>query len=323
MRIVAADVGGTHARFALAEVDDGRVLSLGEPVTLETARYATFRDAWAAFAHQVGGTVPRAAAIAVAGPVHGEVLRFTNNRWVITPSLLDAEVGIDRHLLVNDFEAIGHAVAQADATWFQRVCGPELPPASEGVTSIIGPGTGLGVALLMRLGGSYRVQATEGGHGAFPPLDEIDDAILARLRARHGRVSVERVVSGPGLPAIHHVLADIGGHALPSRDERALWGAAIEGSDALARQALDRFCMALGSAAGDIALVQGASDVVIAGGLGLRLKDILRRSGFADRFCAKGRFSEMMAGIPVRLITHPQPGLFGAAAAMARLIQLG
>lgn len=323
MRIVAADVGGTHARFALAEIEEGRVLSLGEPVTLETARHASFGDAWAAFARQIGGTLPSAAAIAVAGPVHGAVLRFTNNPWIITPSRLDAELGIDRHLLVNDFEAIGHAVAQADPAHFQPVCGPVPTHPSEGVTSIIGPGTGLGVALLMRLGDGYRVQATEGGHGDFAPVDSIDDAILAHLRAHHGRVSVERVVSGPGLAAIHHILAAIEGQPARSRDNRTLWRDAIEGSDPLARQALERFCMALGSAAGDIALVQGASDVVIAGGLGLRLKGILQRSGFADRFRAKGRFSGMMAEIPVRLITHPQPGLFGATAAMARLVASG
>jgi glucokinase len=181
---------------------------------------------------------------------------------------------------------------------------------------VVGPGTGLGVAHLWRDGaGHYRVQATEGGHIDFAPLDEIEDAILVRLRQRHRRVSVERVVSGPGLVDIHEVLASLEGRAVPPRDDKALWQAGLDGSDSLAAAAVDRFCMALGAVAGDLALAQGASGVVVAGGLGFRIKDTLLRSDFAGRFCAKGRFAGMMAAMPVKLITHPQPGLLGAAAA--------
>ena len=102
------------------------------------------------------------------------------------------------------------------------------------------------------------------------------------------------------------------------RDDRAIWTAALAGDDSLANAALDRFFLALGAVAGDLALAQGAKAVVIAGGLGLRLKDAFARSGFAERFVAKGRFQSLMAAIPVKLIVHPQPGLFGAAAAFAQ-----
>ena len=101
-------------------------------------------------------------------------------------------------------------------------------------------------------------------------------------------------------------------------DEKELWAAALEGSDSLANAALDRFCLTLGAVAGDMALAQGANAVVIAGGVGLRLADHLPRSGFRDRFIAKGRFERRMDEMPVKLITHPQPGLFGAAAAFAK-----
>ena len=141
--------------------------------------------------------------------------------------------------------------------------------------------------------------------------------LLARLRRRYRRVSVERIVSGPGLANIYEALAAIEGRSVETMDDKALWAAALSGEDGLAAAALDRFCMVLGSVAGDIALAQGAKAVIIAGGLGQRLVDVLPRSGFASRFTAKGRFELMMAAIPVKVITHPQPGLFGAAAAFA------
>jgi glucokinase len=141
--------------------------------------------------------------------------------------------------------------------------------------------------------------------------------MLARLRQRYRRVSVERIVSGPGLANIYEALAAIEGRSVQAMDDKALWAAALSRDDLLAAAALDRLCMALGSVAGDIALAQGAKAVIIAGGLGRRLVDVLPRSGFASRFVAKGRLESMMAAIPVKVITHPQPGLFGAAAAFA------
>ena len=147
--------------------------------------------------------------------------------------------------------------------------------------------------------------------------------MLARLRQRFRRVSVERIVSGPGLAVIHEALAAIEGRAIQRINDKSLWTLALEGSDSLAAAALDRFCMSLGSVTGDIALAQGATAVVIAGGVGLRLADHLPRSGFAERFVAKGRFEAMMAAIPVKLLTHPQPGLLGAAAAFAEKHQIG
>lgn len=315
--VVAVDIGGTHARFAIAEVVGGRVVGLGEATTLQTAQHASFQSAWEAFARGAGG-VPRSAAIAVAGPVRGEVIRFTNNPWLIRPALIGEKLNVDRHVLVNDFEAVGHAVAQADEGYFERLCGPDVPLPESGTISVIGPGTGLGVAHIWRGGGDYRVQATEGGHIDFAPLDRIEDAILARLRDRYRRVSIERIVAGPGIVDIYETLAGLEGRAVAALDDRTIWTLAMRGDDSLAAAAADRFCLSLGSVAGDLALAQGASGVVIAGGLGLRIRDSLVRSGFPERFVAKGRFENLMAAMPVKLITHPQPGLFGAAAAFAR-----
>ncbi|MEY5008022.1 MAG: hypothetical protein RL764_1338 [Pseudomonadota bacterium] len=318
MQIVSVDIGGTHARFALAEIEGGRVTALGEAVTMPTAEHASFQTAWEAFGAQIAQPMPKAVAIAIAAPVVGDIIKFTNNPWIIRPGLIPEKLGVDHWVLVNDFEAVGHAVAQAEANHFTHLCGPDAPLPAEGTISIIGPGTGLGVAHIWRGQGDYHVVATEGGHIDFAPLDGIEDAVLTRLRNRYRRVSAERVVSGPGLVDIYETLAGIEGRPVVPLEDKALWALGTSGKDSLAAAAVDRFCLSLGSVAGDIALAQGGKGVVIAGGLGLRIRETLLRSGFAERFRAKGRFEALMASIPVKLITHPQPGLFGAAAAFAK-----
>ena len=317
--IVAVDIGGTHARFAIAEVQGGRVLALSKAVTLKTSEQASFQTAWQEFERLNGAPLPRAAAIAIAGPVDADVINLTNNPWIVRRSMVCDELQVESFVIVNDFAAVGHGVAQAGSEHFQHLTGPEQDFASDGTLSIIGPGTGLGVAHLWRKGAAYHMQATEGGHIDFAPLDAIEDAVLARLRKRYRRVSVERVVSGPGLIDIYETLAAIEGRAVQQYDDKTLWQLGLSGEDSLAAAAIDRFCLSLGSVAGDITLAQGGfAGVVIAGGLGLRIKDSLMRSGFAERFGAKGRFEELMSAIPVKLVTHPQPGLFGAAAAYAQ-----
>jgi glucokinase len=247
----------------------------------------------------------------------GGVHPITNNPWVIRREFIGTRLGAERYTLVNDFQAVGHAVPQLDDVHLRHLCGPDREQWPEETISIIGPGTGLGVAQVVVSNDHYHVLATEGGHVDFAPLDTVEDAILAMLRRRLTRVSVERIVSGPGLVAIHDALAAFEGRAIEPIEDRDLWARALSGSDSLANAALDRFCLSLGAVAGDIALAQGATRVVIAGGLGLRLADHLPRSGFAERFIAKGRFESMMRGIPVHLLVHPEPGLFGAAAAFA------
>ncbi|MCH2496321.1 MAG: glucokinase [Erythrobacter sp.] len=320
MELVSVDIGGTHARFAIATVDDDGTISLSEPETLHTEDHASFQTAWEDFRGRMGGSLPPRVSMAIAGPVGGDVIRFTNNPWIIRPALVREKLGVEEYCIVNDFEAVAHAVARVDEDQFIHLTGPDKPLAPTGRLSVLGPGTGLGVAHLYReADGTYRVSATEGGHIDFAPLDQIDDAILARLRKRHVRVSVERVVAGPAISDIYQALASMEGRPVAEEDDIAIWKRGQDGSDSLAAAAVDRFCMSLGSVAGDIALAQGGfGGVVIAGGLGYRIRDTLLKSGFSERFKSKGRFQELMASIPVKLIVHPQPGLFGAAAAFVR-----
>lgn len=317
MEIVAVDIGGTHARFAIAEVEDGRVLSLGEPVTLKTAEHGSLQLAWEAAGKALGRPIPRAAGIAIATPIGGAVLKLTNNPWVIRPALIQSKLGVDDYVLVNDFEAVGHAVAQVGDEYLRHLCGPDEALPETGMITIVGPGTGLGVAHLLKTPTGYHVLPCEGGHIDFAPLDALEDAMLQALRKQYRRVSVERIVSGPGLVNIYESLPSSNGTARWPIDDKVLWTAALEGTDSRAAAALDRFCLSLGAVAGDLALAHGAKAVVIAGGLGLRIADHLPRSGFSERFVAKGRFERIMSAMPVKFITHPQPGLFGAAAAFA------
>ena len=320
MRTIAvADVGGTHARFALAVLDGSRVVSLSNPIKLKTAEHASFQLAWQEFGRRAEIDLPDELGIAFAGPIGGDVLKLTNNPWVIRPALIEERLGVGRYTIVNDFGAVAYAVAQFAPDAFRHLCGPDRPLPNSGVISIIGPGTGLGVAALLRQGdGSYHVIETEGGHIDFAPLDLLEDQVLQHMRNSLRRVSVERIVSGRGLWNLYETLCAIENKPMIIHDENDLWAAATNGTDGVAAAALDRLCLSLGAVAGDLALVQGAVAVVIAGGVGYRLADRLPLSGFRDRFIAKGRFERRMDDMPVKLITYPEPGLFGAAAAFAK-----
>lgn len=313
--IIVADIGGTHARFAIARITATQKINLDRITTLKTGDYPTLKDAWAAYAATLGKDCPSEAAIAVAASVKGEQIEFTNADWKIGKSELARELSLDRHILINDFAAVGHAVAKLGDDAYTCVCGPDISRAEATNISIVGPGTGLGVAQIVRADSETRVIETEGGHIAFAPSDEFEDRLLHHLRGQHERVSVERVVSGSGLRAIYDIMIASGDTPAIELDDRELWQLALSGDNAEAAKVLGRFCGILGSVAGDIALVQGADMAILAGGLGRRLSGHLKVSQFAERFIAKGRFQGLMETIPVKQLNYPEPGLFGAAAA--------
>ena len=309
MRIVAADIGGTHARFALAELTPGARPQLGEMRKYRTRDYPGLAEAWARFARDSHAPLPRAAALAVAAPIEGEVLTFMNSAWRLDRRGLKDDLGVDKLTLLNDF----------GADEFVALAGPGALP-EHAITSVIGPGTGLGVSLLDRRaeakGGAVSVIETEAAHIGFSPLDPEEEELADFLIARYGRASVERVVSGPGLIDIYQFL---GGGAAPEVNQAGLlWDAAISGADPQAERALSILVRCFGTAAGDIALAHGAMGVAITGGLANRIRHLLQGPAFEARFTAKGRYRERMQRTPVRLLTHEEPGLLGAAIAFQR-----
>jgi glucokinase len=314
MEIVAADIGGTHARFALAEIVPGEPPRLGAMRKYRTHECAGLGEAWAKFERDSGGALPRAAAIAVAAPIEGDVLTFMNSAWRIARAGLAGELGVDNLLLLNDFGAVAHAVSAMGPDDFVALAGPgELPV--HGVTSVIGPGTGLGVSLLDRRGAAVTVIETEAAHIGFSPLDPEEEELADALTARYGRASVERVVSGPGLIDIYRFLG--GGDWDPNK-AGTLWDAAVDGADPLAEKALAILIRCFGAAAGDIALAHGAMGVAITGGLAGRIAHLLKTPTFEARFTAKGRYRARMQRTPVKLLTYAEPGLLGAALAYER-----
>jgi glucokinase len=315
MRIVAADIGGTHARFALAELAAGSRPAIGEMRKYRTRDYPGLAEAWAKFARDSEEPLPRAAALAVAAPIEGEVLTFMNSDWRLDRHGLKDELGVDKLSLLNDFGAVAYTVSVTPADEFIPIAGPgDLPGA--GITSVIGPGTGLGVSILDRRGGDVRVIETEAAHIGFSPLDPEEEELADFLTARYGRASVERVVSGPGLIDIYQFL---GGDAAPEANQAGqLWDAAISGADPQAERALSILVRCFGTAAGDIALAHGAMGVAITGGLANRIRPLLQGPAFEARFAAKGRYRERMQRTPVRLLDYAEPGLLGAAIAFQR-----
>ncbi len=313
MKIIVGDIGGTHARFAIAALGGERP-EIGPMRRYRVRDLPGLPEAWAKFAAESGEPLPRDAALAVAAPIEGEVLRFMNSDWRIPRRSLAADLKLERLTLLNDFGAVAHAVSVLGPDELRPIAGPETLP-DEGVISVLGPGTGLGVAMLVRRGGSVAVIETEASHIGFAPLDPEEEELADAIVARYGRASIERIVSGPGLLDIHRFLGGGDWDPLKAGD---LWSAAIEGENEIAVRALDIFVRCFGAAAGDLSLAHGAMGVVITGTLANRIAPLLGAPAFEARFTAKGRYRERMQRVPVMLATCAEPGLLGAAVAFER-----
>ncbi|HEX2254602.1 MAG TPA: glucokinase [Thermoanaerobaculia bacterium] len=321
--ILGGDVGGTKIACGLF-ADDGAVrprLVFGE--TFAGADFPGLGAVVDAFLARAGVEPERvrSACFGVAGPVIGNATRTPNLAWEIDGLRLAAETRLPRVLLINDLLATAHGVPLLAPSEFAALQEGTVDPG--GNVALIAAGTGLGMALLPRLSGAFRPVATEGGHQDFPPRDEQEIALLRTLQGRYGRVSLERVVSGPGLVAVYQHLRDSGFAAedpeLRDRMERTDAAAAISRAaqvdgDPLAREALDVFTAAYGAAAGNLALVAFATaGLYVGGGIAPKILDKLHDGTFLAAFRDKGRFRGFMERIPVRVILEPATAMLGAA----------
>ncbi len=318
-----ADIGGTNARFALTDLNAPSACVL-HAHSLRNAHFASLQHAAEHYLASLNladqHAMPRSAAIAVAAPVGSDEVRLTNRAWSFSASELKHSLGLQHLRLLNDFGAVAWSVPSLTAADRVLLHGIEQTQV-HGPITLIGPGTGLGVALLVgSADDGWRVVETEGGHVTFAPLGEEEHCISRWLTARFGRASTERLLSGAGLSHIDAALrgedgAPLDGHAPALRDPADIVTAALDGHDVAARRALARFCAVLGSVCGDAALLHGARCVTIAGGIVPRFIPFLRSSGFRERFLAKGRFAAYLESVTIQVITHPHPGLLGAAVA--------
>jgi glucokinase len=315
---LVGDVGGTHARFALATRHEGRVYA--EQALVFLARdYPTGEDAIRAYLQKVNAGRLPAAVVAAAGPVMDGAVTFTNNpAWRFSEPSLKSAGGFEEARLINDFTAQALAIdhLQPDDC---RLIGPRGRHSAGGNAVILGPGTGFGVAARVDDGRGRAILTGEGGHMSFPPDDPEEIEILSRLARRFGHVSIERVLSGPGLLNLYQTLAEIRGEPATASQPDEVTRGALAG-EPLRRLALERFCAILGSVAGDFALAYGALDgVYISGGIAPAIIEVLKASDFRRRFEAKGRFVDYLRPIPTRVVMEPRAALIGAAGLLATL----
>jgi glucokinase len=309
-----ADIGGTNARFALQAAGAGcadiEVLACRDYDDIGAAMDAYLARA-AARGHAPDGI--RHAAIAIANPVEGDFVSMTNHHWRFSIAGLRAARGLETLLVVNDFAALAMALPHLDEAGRERIGSTDATPAPGRPIGLIGPGTGLGVSGVVPARGPggtrWIALAGEGGHASFAPVTRQEVKILDALWEEHGHVSAERLLSGPGLEAIHRLLA---GERL---DAAAITARALDGTSAACRDTVDAFCAVLGSVAGNVALTLGASGgMYIGGGIVPRLGALFHASAFRARFEGKGRLQPYLARIPTWLVTEPYPALRGVAA---------
>lgn len=315
--VLVGDVGGTNARFALYRYshDCPYAGEISRREILGVADYPDFSSAVAAYleAQQLLPTAIDGACLAVASAVVGNEVSFTNSPWRFSvPDVID-RFGFKRLKVINDFEALGTSIrnlSTKSTIVVQRGEGP-----GNGTEIVLGPGTGLGIAV--RHCDSGIIIPSEGGHVSFAPTDSDERALLDFISAEFSRVSYERILSGGGLVRLYAFQRLRLGTPVPdvSRITAAqVVGSAGEGTDSAADWAVDRFLRVLGHFAGDSVLMFGAfRGVYLAGGILPRICDRLLTGGFLERFTQKGRFSSLMKNIPIRLITDDTASLRGAA----------
>ena len=308
------DVGGTNARWAWqAQPGDAPTRAL----TLAARDHASIGESIAAYLRQQALPAPCEVAFGIATAVTGDAVRMTNHAWDFSIAALQRELGVQRLLVLNDFEALAHAVPALGAHERRCVGGP-VEGAPGTALGVIGPGTGLGVSGLLPDGrGGWRVVVGEGGHVTLAPSNAREASLLARLRERFGHVSAERACSGPGLVNLYEAACMLDGVAARALDPAQVLTQALDGTDAQCADALTAFASLLGNVAGNLALTLGArGGVVIGGGIVPRLGDRFAQLPFRERFEDKGRFRGYLEAIPTWVITAEAPALLGAARAL-------
>ena len=307
-----ADIGGTWARFVL-ETAPGQ---FEHPAALRCADHADFHGAVSAYLASVGPQAVRHAAVAIANPVEGDQVRMTNYHWAFSIEQMRQRLQLDTLVVVNDFTALAMAIPRLQSSQRRQVGGGS--PRERSVIGVLGAGSGLGVSGLIPADGGWVALGTEGGHTSFAPRDEREIGILRYALAQHGHVSFERLLSGPGIELIHRALQHRDGLPEVALSAPEISRLALEHGDARCLETLEVFCLILGTAASNLAVVQGAfGGIFIGGGIVPRLGGWFDSGPFRARFEDKGRFSDYLRAIPTYVITSERATLEGASAILA------
>lgn len=316
---LVADIGGTNARFgwvAHAGADAAQVRKLAVPDYPGPADAARAYLAGLSAALGAEYRPPRQAAVAVATAVVGDRVAFTNSHWSFSRAALQSELGLDGLQVLNDFEALALALPHLRPE--QLRAHGSARPQPHGTLAVIGPGTGLGVAGVMRSRQGWLALPGEGGHSTLAPGDDFESEVLRFVRRDFSHVSAERLLSGIGMPILHRAVAGVLGRPVAEPwPAELIMDRGLAGADEAASRSLDTFCSLLGSFAGNVALMLGArGGVYIGGGIVPRMQERFFASAFRERFEAKGRLHGYLEAIPTALITDTLVALTGAAAAI-------
>ncbi len=307
--VLAADIGGTNARFALIESPDQPVKLCGQ---VSTKAHETIQDAIRAGVLAQGYAAPRSAVLAVAAPISDGRIALTNASWVIEPSALIQDLGLEQVIMLNDFEAQALALPSLGNADLDQIGGGQIKANAS--KFVVGPGTGLGAGAMIRACGKWVPVPGEGGHVELGPVSDEEYRIWPFLERIGGRVGAEQVVCGAGLLRVAKAVAAADGiHRTYTTPADV--SIAADSGDELAQKVMRLFCAALGRVAGDFALTSLAhGGVYLAGGIPPKISRWLHGDEFREAFEAKAPHSAIMKSIPTFIITHTSPALEGLAA---------
>lgn len=318
--LIVADIGGTNARFGLVQ-ELTQAVHITEQHIFNCSEYDTFSHVLNAYLNLIPNFKPKNMCIAIAGPIIGDKIKMTNLKWAFSITEIKQQFKLEHFEVINDFAAQALSVTQLTPTDLITVKpGNVLSTAPK---TILGPGTGLGVASLIHTTRHWTALPGEGGHANFAPSNVLEIEIFKILSRSDQHVSLETLLCGSGLVRLHTALSEINGTI---HDNTTLLSPAditkeaLHDKSSISYKTLCVFCSVLGSAAGNIALTVGArSGVYLTGGILPRVSNILLESDFKESFNSKGVMRHYVEQIPVYLITHPQPALLGTAAHMNNL----
>jgi glucokinase len=306
---LVGDVGGTNARLALCEVENG---ALSQAKTFSTADYDSLEAVIRFYLDEQKQEITDGC-IAIACPITDDWVEMTNHDWAFSTSKMKANLGFEHLEIINDFTAVSMAIPMLSAEDVMQFGGGKA--VNDKPVAVYGAGTGLGVAHLVHVDKRWVSLPGEGGHVDFAANSEEEDLILEVLRAELGHVSAERVLSGAGLVNLYRAIVKSDDRVPENLKPKDVSQRALDDSCTDCRRALAMFCVIMGRFGGNLALNLGTfGGVYIAGGIVPRFLEFFKSSGFRAAFEDKGRFKDYVQNIPVFLITHDQPGLLGAGA---------
>ena len=321
--LLVGDIGGTNARFALA---DPTSPGFTDATTLNCADFATAEMAIRTYLEAVRASTPDVICLAAAGPIVDDAVRFTNSHWSLDLADLRETFATPSVMLLNDFESIAYSVPFLKSSDCLSIGRPPAGDLSnrDFTVGVIGPGTGLGAVGLMRRGDGLFPIVGEAGHVGFAPETQNQLDVLSVLRERFDRVSAERLISGPGIENIYWALTRVHGDKNPPLTAAQIFEKGGDNSDPRAAETVQFFFETLGQVAGNLALTLGAWDgIYIAGGIAKRYPDTIVNSRFRSGFESKGRHRSLLEATPTQLVTLAEPGLLGVSYCAFKLFRDG